>query len=96
MDAHGIPPTYPFHIAKAYAPQARPAAKTPSIDVVELAKPRSQAIGGLVAGKVSTAPNFAAPPAPKNSDTLPLYRHPADKNAAATGVSLGRSVDVNG
>jgi hypothetical protein len=96
MDAQGIPPTFPFHVAKAYAPQAQRPAKTPSIDKQEITKPRTQSVNTLVAGKVSTAPNFAAPPAPKNSDSLPLYRHPADKNAAATGVSLGRSVDVNG
>ncbi|RMH29636.1 MAG: hypothetical protein D6692_03915 [Planctomycetota bacterium] len=26
----------------------------------------------------------------------PMYRHPADRNQAATGVALGRSLDVQG
>jgi hypothetical protein len=30
------------------------------------------------------------------ASALPLYRHPADKNAAATAVSIGRSLDVTG
>ncbi len=29
-------------------------------------------------------------------DALPFYHHPADRNAAATGVDLGRSVDISG
>ncbi len=28
--------------------------------------------------------------------SLPMYRHPADRNQAATGVALGRSLDVRG
>jgi hypothetical protein len=101
MDARGIPPTYPFHMAKAYAaamPAARPVPSRGApvgVDSVELSKPRAASIGGLVAGKVAVTPNFAAPPAPSNSDALPMYRHPADKNAAATSVSLGRAVDLN-
>jgi len=29
-------------------------------------------------------------------ESLPFYKHPADKNAAATAVSVGRSLDVRG
>lgn len=99
MDASGIPPTYPFHLAKAYSaatPSARSAApgNGKSVDTVEISKPRAAGIGGLVAGKVAVKPNFAAGPAAE-SGALPMYRHPADKNAAATGVSLGRAVDLN-
>jgi hypothetical protein len=99
MDASGIPPTYPFHLAKAYS-AAMPAARTPamsaakSVDSVEISKPRAAGVGGLVAGKVALAPNFAAAPTP-DSGPLQMYRHPADKNAAATSVSLGRAVDFN-
>jgi hypothetical protein len=101
MDARGIPPTYPFHLAKAYSPakpQARPAPgpRVPSGDTVEVSGKRPKAVNGLVAGKVSVAPNFSPTPAPASSDALPMYRHPADKNAAATGVSLGRGLDVQG
>lgn len=27
---------------------------------------------------------------------LPMYRHPADRNQAATGVALGRALDIKG
>jgi hypothetical protein len=99
MDASGIPPTYPFHLAKAYSaamPGARSAAAgaAKSVDSVEISKPRAAGVGGLVAGKVAVKPDFAAAPAP-DSGALQMYRHPADKNAAATGVSLGRAVDLN-
>ena len=103
MDARGIPPTYPFHLAKAYAaPTSAPRARSETAgkhggaqDSVELSRQRSPAVNSLVAGKVSAPVNFAAGPA-SAGDALPMYRHPADKNAAATGVSVGRSLDVNG
>jgi hypothetical protein len=99
MDARGIPPTYPFHVAKAYAqPAPRPAtaqSKPQNIDSVELSKPRAKSVDSLVAGKVAIPANFTPAPQPKSADTLPMYRHPADKNAAATGVSIGRAVDFN-
>lgn len=100
MDARGIPPTYSFHLAKAYAParQAQPskaAAPSPSIDSVELSKPRSKSVSGLVGAKVNVAPDFTPTTQAAAPDALPMYRHPADKNAAATGVSLGRAIDFN-
>ncbi|MEM9373907.1 MAG: hypothetical protein AAGA55_09710 [Planctomycetota bacterium] len=33
---------------------------------------------------------------PTSSGAYPLYRHPADQNLAATGVEIGRSLDVQG
>jgi hypothetical protein len=27
---------------------------------------------------------------------IPFYRHPADRNAAATNIQIGRSLDVSG
>jgi hypothetical protein len=33
---------------------------------------------------------------PVQSGSLPLYANPAAKNAAATGVAIGRSLDVSG
>jgi len=125
MDASGIPPTYPFHLAKAYS-GAGPAARSgpgagfgagpgavsgagpgavsgtgsgaasgvaKGVDSFEISKPRAASVGGLVAWKFAVAPNFAA--APAESGSLQMYRHPADKNAAATGVSVGRAVDLD-
>jgi len=33
---------------------------------------------------------------PTPAGSYPLYRHPADRNTAATGVEVGRSLDVRG
>lgn len=33
---------------------------------------------------------------PTAGGALPMYRHPADRNQAATAVALGRSLDVQG
>lgn len=33
---------------------------------------------------------------PGAAGAYPMYRHPADRNTAATGVEIGRSLDVQG
>ena len=39
----------------------------------------------------------AAPEAPSAIDggAMPIYRHPADRNTAATGVEVGRRLDLS-
>jgi hypothetical protein len=54
-----------------------------------LARPVSRLVGAVVPGKVSFTGD-----APVQEGAIALYRHPADKNAAATGVYAGRVVDV--
>jgi hypothetical protein len=51
------------------------------------------AIGGA-SGPTGATTASALPSTPQ--PTLPLYRHPADKNTAATGVQAGRVIDVVG
>ncbi|HYE61703.1 MAG TPA: hypothetical protein VD997_06880 [Phycisphaerales bacterium] len=110
MDASPTPPSLPFHIARAYAPSTpvRPAPAAPittasgvtvrpSGDSVQLSghrpQPLQQNVARLAAAKVQQTPDFVAPaPTP---GTLPMYRHPADKNAAATGVQVGRVIDFS-
>jgi hypothetical protein len=56
------------------------------------AKPVGRMVAGVVPGRISFAgsePTSAGP-------ALPMYRHPADKNAAATAISVGRSLDIKG
>lgn len=85
-----VQPSNPFHLARAYA--ARPAAEAPA------APARSESLGRLVAGVVPGGVSFdaAGSPSPTAAAALPFYTHPADRNAAATGVTLGRVLDVNG
>jgi hypothetical protein len=49
----------------------------------------SRLIGAVVPGKISFAGET-----PTQEGAIALYRHPADKNAAATGVQAGRVIDI--
>lgn len=93
-------PSNPFHIARAYGVQApaaarptvRPLASEPvePIATIRPQMPTHRLAAGVVPGKVtfSGAGTLDAGPA------LPMYRHPADRNAAATALSAGRMLDV--
>jgi hypothetical protein len=111
MDASSTPPSLPFHIAKAYGPAmpprtpAAPAITTASGvtvrasgDSVQLSgqrpQPLQQNVTRLAAARVQKAPDFVPSNTPANG-SLPMYRHPADKNAAATAVQVGRVIDFN-
>lgn len=51
----------------------------------------------LVAGAVPGRVDFSGDtPQPSGSEALPMYRRPAERNAAATGVQAGRLIDVRG
>lgn len=61
------------------------------------AKPKSPLVAGSVKPTpfASADPNAKPPAAPAlTGEPLQLYRHPADKNAAATAVQAGRVIDV--
>ena len=102
-----IPPTIPFHVAQAYGvrPAAQStrgveAAKTPpavsqaSGPASKLPSAAQRLVGATVAGRVDFSGD--SPKQSVSSGVLNLYAHPADKNAAATAVSIGRSLDVRG
>jgi len=64
---------------------------------------RDEGLQRLVAGVVPGGVAFDSSGNARPSGTsggggaaLPFYRHPADRNAAATAVSLGRSLDIQG
>lgn len=98
------PAPIPFAAAaRAYRVQPGRAALAPNrsdavIDKVELSRARPANIDRLIAARVDVAPEFAAAtPTPRNNGApLQMYRHPADKNAAATAVDAGRRIDVTG
>lgn len=64
-------------------------------------RPASRA-ASLVAAKVPGGIDFTEPAGGAGamlqsaSQTVPLYRHPADRNTVATAVHAGRILDVNG
>lgn len=123
-----IPPTLPFHLAKAYgvkpASPARAAVTVtpiaPGVDRIDTARPatsgtdkadlasakktatlRERLVAAVVPGGVSFENGSARPSTPvvrtgPATDRLPFYRHPADKNAAATAIDLGSRIDTSG
>ena len=133
-----IPPTLPFHLAKAYGVKPGGAAHkaTPALTVTPIA-PGVDRVDGVRATDLTTATDravkadraelgaakksktiaeklvaavvpggvefqngvaLARPAEPDRPATapIPFYRHPADKNAAATAIGLGNRLDLEG
>lgn len=95
-----IEPTNPFHIARAYQVQP-PRATQPVAPVTPPADPVAGSIKPdpttrIVAATVPGRINFANAEPSHDSAAIPFYRHPADKNAAATALTAGRTLDVQG
>lgn len=72
--------------------------------LVRLGVPARQSVAGanpsidrIVAARVPGGIDFTPPsgPVPKFA-AMQMYRHPADKHAAATALSVGLQLDVNG
>jgi hypothetical protein len=104
----GIPPTTPFHLARAYGlaapagavPGARAGAaaagQTREVDARGTDPAAAARISRLVAAVVPGGVDFNGPELTAGAGVLPMYRRSAEKNAAATGVVLGRKIDVRG
>ncbi|MEM9064453.1 MAG: hypothetical protein AAGB51_03070 [Planctomycetota bacterium] len=90
----------PFKIANTYgvsAPQriapVQPANAPAKVggDTEANASRITQLVAGVVPGRVDFSGDV-----PTHDGSLSLYSHPADANAAATGVTLGRVLDLEG
>lgn len=98
--AYGVPASQPSRVQSSATPRASlragegPDVSSAIVDTAELSG-RTRAARSLVAATVPGGADFAAP-AGRGEGAIQMYRHPADKNAAATAVSIGRSLDVNG
>lgn len=106
---YSIAPTMPHHVARAYGIRTAPYGSAGVVGSIQPATPapeptsgRSEGVRRLVAAVVPGGVEFSATgqPAstrqPGGSAPLAMYRHPADKNAAATAVNIGRRLDVHG
>lgn len=97
-----IPPSIPFKLANAYGVQpirVKPIAQPPAAQAAAPANSQTKPQRGadsLLAGSTGTSINFDAQQTPPEPGKLAFYRHPADTNAAATAIDLGRSLDVQG
>lgn len=97
-------PTNPFHISRAY--QVPGASRGPLVTPAEDLKRTSQpgatnsltntATRRIVAGMVPGKIDFSGTKPVPTGASIPMYRHPADKNAAATAINAGKMIDVEG
>lgn len=95
--AYGLrtPGLTPAPAAPAYRPIADTAQPARAAAVQEQVQLRYRPnVDKLVAATVPGGINFNTGAAPQPTGSLQIYRHPADKNAAATGVTLGKSLDL--
>jgi hypothetical protein len=106
-----IPSTIPFRVAQAYGvkPAAQVSRISPAANgaapitqtgaAQDSTRPSSELSAAgkrLVAGVVPGRVDFSGEHPVQSQPALQMYRHPADKNAAATGVAVGRKLDVAG
>lgn len=98
-----LPPTNPYHIARAYGVQGgasaasvRPVQNSAATQSVQSSEKQPSAAQRLVAAVVPGRVDFSGATPQPGVNALQMYRHPAERNAAATGVMLGRSLDVSG
>ena len=101
--------SFPIHIARAYG--AKPAPSSVPSAPIKVSAPSSRldqtpngsilpggSIDKLIAGQVNQSVDFdiASTPANPAGHALQLYTRAADRIEAATGVLLGRSLDISG
>ncbi len=93
-----VEPTIPFHVARAYGVGARRVSVTPlrHADGASAAQIVRGGAERLVAAVVPGKVDFSAGVQPPAPSAIPMYRHPADRNAAAVSVEAGRMIDVTG
>lgn len=84
-------PTLPFKLNAAYGgpravPPVPPVNRAPNLSA------------GVVPGRITfdTVEISGRPIASDDGGAIPMYRNPAAKNAAATGIALGRTLDLKG
>lgn len=106
-----IPPTTPFHLARAYNAQpVEPVSNrvvTTAVDpIARIGReqhPNTTAgddsirrlVGAVVPGGVNFDEAGGNGSAAVSRDTYAMYRRPTDRNDAATGVHVGRALDVS-
>lgn len=97
---YGVRPVSPVQPAQGVQPGGRtePLARIGQDVAAAAPKPASDP-SRLVAARVDPidlARDVAQIAGRPTDGALPMYRHPADRNQAATAVALGRSLDIKG
>jgi hypothetical protein len=99
-----VGPGAPVRPAQPAAPVEKPAQRVETVRDAQrpssldsiAERTKSPAMRRLLAGVVPGGIDFSGETPRPTSGAIPLYRHPADHNAAATTLSAGRMVDVEG
>jgi hypothetical protein len=95
-----IDPVSSLRLSQVYGvrPPATRATIRPSDDPGTLARmePVRPRGAGMEAAVVPGRIDFSSPEPSQASAAIPKYRHPADRNAAATAIRAGRVIDVTG
>ncbi len=98
--AYGVTPkarTGAFAAAPTASPVATPSIVPTQTDRVDASLTRIRPlVAATVPGKIDFSANAPQQTSGSANGTMPLYRHPYDKNAAATGVASGKAIDVTG
>ena len=94
MDAISTDSTMPFRLAQVYGTARQRAGARIEPGAANSAPVRA-ARAKLVAGIVPGAVDFTVGDRAAGSDVIPMHASPAERNAAATGVELGRRIDVH-
>jgi hypothetical protein len=94
-----IDPTIPPQVARVHPLEraARPLTVTPlrRTDGVSAATLVRGGPERLVAGAVPGGIDFSVSTPVPSGPAIPMYRHPADRNAAAVSIHAGRMIDIN-
>lgn len=77
----------PLQPTSVQRPDPDPSTGVPDLRIARL-------IAGVVPGRVDFS--TVGEPAPMPSESIPMYRRPADRHAAATAVNAGRLIDLRG
>ncbi len=91
-----IEPSHPFHISRAYQAALPPVLRVRPVAIDPIGADQRPGASRLVAGMVKGRVDFSGGEPRASGEALAMYRHPADRNAAATGVHAGRMIDVTG
>lgn len=90
-----------LRISRAYGlpvPASSPVARIEPVSSPRLvAEPSTRVrnlVGAVVPGRIAFDSTTGAPVHTQNP--IPFYRSPADRNAAAVSIEIGRSIDIQG
>jgi len=81
--------------SQTHTPRARRPDRPDAIESIAL-RQRAPAMRRLIAGVVPGGVDFSGDAPRPSGNAIPLYRHPADRNAAATTLNAGRMIDIEG